>query len=382
MHILFLIPSYPISDKSYGGIFFKKLADQIGKTHVVGVIAPMFESVRNLSKKSIDKSISIHEQENHIAYVTQAYNWFGRHDFYISKKTQKLPDKLYKQYIKDKGVPDVIHAHVGMFGGWNAKFLKQKYNIPFVLTEHSTQVLNKALTPSRTKMYRSILESASRVCAVGNALSESIKDQFGVKPEVIPNFVDLNKFKILPNVKSTDNRILAVGNLIPIKRFDLLIESFAEVTKSFPDLKLHIIGSGPQKSELDALITQKGLSDSILLCGKIDNNKMSEQYNMAKVVVSSSDVETFGVACAEALACGVPLVATKSGGPEDFVTETNGILCPTGDKQALTDAIILVLKKLEENQYNNKTISEAIGAKCGGDAIVNNYTRIYESVLA
>ncbi|MFI1730985.1 glycosyltransferase family 4 protein [Streptomyces acidicola] len=158
----------------------------------------------------------------------------------------------------------------------------------------------------------------------------------GVRVLAIPNSVPDPG---LPPADGTLNVIAAAGRLVPAKRFDLLIEAFAEVAVKYPDWTLRVYGAGTDQQRLKRLIDQQGLGGQATLMGAVF--PIEAEFAKASVVASASDAESFGMTLVEAMRCGVPVVATDCPlGPAEIIHDgVDGRLVPMDDRQALAAAL-------------------------------------------
>ena len=257
-----------------------------------------------------------------------------------------LPKRL-ATVLKSFGKPDIVHAHFYSIAAI-ATILKTKYHIPFVISEHSSKLNRPAEQIS--DLDKRLANQAYRCCdqlvCVSEALRSNILQNFGRDSIVIPNMVDSSVFH-LP--EATPDAIpfifVSVGNLIPIKAFDKLIEAFAQVKGN---TKLLIIGDGPEKERLKNQIDTLQLGNHAELLGRLERTEINKIYQKSHVFVLPSQSETFGVSYIEAMYAGLPVIATRCGGPESFVNESNGLLVPVNDVAALAKA----MKDIQNNYYS------------------------------
>jgi glycosyltransferase involved in cell wall biosynthesis len=144
------------------------------------------------------------------------------------------------------------------------------------------------------------------------ALSDFIQDEFernhGVRPgRVIPPGIDTTEFSA--SSKDRDIDLLAVGSLIPLKRYDIFIEIVAELKKQLPDLKVMLVGDGPEKEKLQELIAEFGLQSAIILTGELPHPEVLQMMQRAKIFLHPSSYEGFGVVCLEALYGGASVIS-------------------------------------------------------------------------
>ncbi|MGH3381928.1 MAG: glycosyltransferase family 4 protein [Actinoallomurus sp.] len=159
----------------------------------------------------------------------------------------------------------------------------------------------------------------------------------GVRVLAVPNSVPE---PAVPPSDGTAPVIAAAGRLVPNKRFDLLIDAFADVAAKYPDWSLRIYGGGPDKERLRRLIDDRGLGEQVALMGA--RSPIEAEFAKASLVVSASDAESFGMTLVEAMRCGVPVVSTDCPlGPAEIIEHgKDGLLVPVGDSRALATALL------------------------------------------
>lgn len=293
---------------------------------------------------------------------------------------QRLLVKTYKKAVKLYGKPDVIHAHFYSIAAI-ASVLRKKYDLPFVITEHSSKLNKNILEISGldVKLAKKAYQNADKIIAVSSALAKNLKDNFDVAADVIHNIVDVSKFQYTKRGQKQDFTFISVGNLIKLKRFDLLIAAFAEAFKEDNSVKLKIVGAGPEKDDLQSLVSQCNMSDRIMFLNEVGRDSLMHIYPESDAFVLASQSETFGVVYIEAMATGLPVIATDCGGPSDFVNERNGYLISINDKKALVEA----LKKMRNNAFNFNAleISETSVRKFSPENIGNALSSLYKTIL-
>ena len=171
-----------------------------------------------------------------------------------------------------------------------------------------------------------------------------------------------------------------VASLIPRKGHDVLLKAFSQAFRN-KDVKLRIAGSGYEGAnlmELQRQINELGIQNQVEVLGLIPQKELLDLIQNCHALVSSSYTETFGVSGIEALACGKPVVATRSGGPEFYVTERNGLLTPPGDVEAFAAAMQQMVNTYD--QYQPILIRNECLAQFGEEAIVKRLEEIYGSL--
>lgn len=280
----------------------------------------------------------------------------------------------FKAMLKSFGKPDVVHAHFYSIAAI-ATVLKKKFGIPFVITEHSSKLNRPAseISDLDKRLATKAYQSCNQMICVSENLRYNILQNFGHDSIVIPNMVDNYSFQYLGATKNDSPFVfVSVGNLIPIKAFDKLIEAFLQ-TKD--DAKLYIIGDGPERERLEYLIEKNQLGDQVELLGRLNRDEINKVYQKSHVFVLPSQSETFGLSYIEAMYAGLPVIATRCGGPESFVNDRNGLLVPVNDINALAKA----MQTMRQNHpnYNSENISRTCIERFSPSIIADKLIEVY-----
>ncbi len=283
-----------------------------------------------LLKRSYHDGINIY----HFSLPTGVY----RHGLWL---LQRLALRLFKIIEKEQGHQDIIHTHFYSISAI-CSLIPSHCGVKMVATEHSSK-LNKplvAISALDMNIARAAYRNAAAVITVSECLAVRLKENFGVKSIVIGNIVS-NAFACVRYVNHYGFNIISVGRLITGKRFDDLIRAFAAAVaySSKAGLTLTIVGDGPMSGELKRLICELGVETKVKLYGKASSDEIQRLMSTADLFALLSESETFGVAYAEALTAGIPVLATRCGGPDGFVTAENGILVDVGDVNSAAKAI-------------------------------------------
>ena len=151
--------------------------------------------------------------------------------------------------------------------------------------------------------------------------------------------------------------LLSVGRLVPWKGFNVLIESMFDILKHYPDLKLKIVGDGPQREELENLIEIYGLNDSVILTGALPREKTLEQMQEADLFILNTQYEGFAHQLIEVASLGTPIITTNIGGnPELIQNDIDGILIEPNNKKQILSAII---KIFGNDEFRSRIIQNA-----------------------
>lgn len=295
-------------------------------------------------------------------------------------KRNALTTRLWAQYTaqilyrrsKKERLPQLLHAHTHL-GALVAFYLHQKTGIPYVITLHESLFLNNKLEPWRKKLLTPAFERAAQVMCVSSALENSIREAFPLSSPIItvPNNIDLELF--YPSEKRPPFppfHWVAVGDLKPIKQLDLLLRAFRLVSEKKEGVfQLNLFGYGPEQKRLEKLCAELGLEKSVTFHGYLSAAAVPDALRKAHALVLSSRVETFGIVLAEALACGLPVVATDGQGPRDIVGPEQGILVEEHNPEKLAAGMMQLFENYEAyratvlSDYVKKHFSNAVVAK-------------------
>ena len=223
--------------------------------------------------------------------------------------------------------PDVVYAHFLVPTGLIAALAGRA---PLVVTAHGRDVRNIGWLPGIGTATRFVVRRAAAVIAVSDYLRRELETkvpQARGKTEVVDSGVDLDRFAVTP-APAGDPRFLCIASLIHRKNVLRLADAFARVGKG----RLTFVGDGPLRGELEG-------RSGVELVGRIPYDRVPEQIADAHVVCQPSLIEPFGQALLEALACGRNVVATRIGGPPEFVPPEAGVLVDPADEDALAAAL-------------------------------------------
>lgn len=306
----------------------------------------------------------------------------GISDFILANFGKIAAKFLLNRVIKEFGKPDLIHAHFIKQGSYVADYAKNN-NLPFILTEHSSSLLDCKSQISFDNLVKNTYSATSALIAVSPSLKEIIKTKYGYNSVYVPNVVNTDLFFTDNAAKSDDFIFISVANLNLNKRTELLIRAFAKAFDASERIILKIIGDGPERLKLDSLIKEKNMVKKILLLGEQPRDIVATNLAQADCFVLASKHETFGVVYIEAMASGLPVIATKSGGPEHFINEFNGKLVETDNIDELIDALRFMYinaRKYDRNKIKSYTKSE-FGSKKLVERLENVYSKVLNNII-
>ena len=275
---------------------------------------------------------------------------------------------------------DIIHAHWS-FSGLIAFGATRIIKKPYVLTFHGSDIMG-AKEPMQ-KAAQLAAQNASVVITHSQAMKEAAAKL--IKPgkiEVIPHGIDVESFKIAkPGKKIQKKKIIAVGRLSTEKGFDVLIRALS-LLSTRNDWVCQIVGQGPEKAALESLAKSLGIFDRVELIGEVPHHEMVEILAQSHMAVVSSRREGFGMACAEMSAAGLPVAATKCGGPEDIIDhEKTGLLVEIENPDQMAQNIALLLDDPKLREKLGKAGRNKIEEKFSNKQATEKLIEIYKTFL-
>ena len=383
MNVLILPSFYTNPEWPVRGIFFKEQAlsiQKIGVETCVAYVEP--RGLRTLEWHKIPENhfqITFSEEDGLPTIRMRVWNPLMQ-TVPGALMWSFLTERLIDCYVKRFGMPDLIHAHNSLWAGYAASKVKKKYDIPYVVTEHSTGLAANAIPILAKSFVRKTFSGANAVVSVSQGLAKAMKLYCGGKNViVVPNVVQTDYFSLSPDRSQPPPFIfLGIAHLVERKGFHVLIKAFAKRFKNNHNLRLEIGGDGPQRGELEVLCKTLGIEDNVRFLGALSREQVREAMWRAHVFVLPSFLETFGVVLIEAMSTGLPVIATRCGGPEYIVNPKVGALIDPGDEIGLRDAMQWILDK---RRFLYKDIREHTISHYGELAVARSLENIYQEVL-
>lgn len=384
MKVLFVTRGYPSKDDLMNGNYEAVQAKALAKKGVdvsLFCIGKVRSFIHLLDKTKVDafedEGVRVYRINPALPVIPKM--WFlsiARLNDWIIKKAFY---KLYIYYYWEQGKPDVVHAHMN-FSGARVSFLKDDFKLPFVITEHWTMMNNEDM-PDWLQNISQIYYKADALICVSQALADSLKKHFQVNCTIINNMVS-DKFFKTSKVNRCDNtfRFVACGAFRDNrnKGFDVLVDAFA--MRQFPkEVHLDIIGDGPDRSFIERKIADYHLTNQINLLGVKKPEEVSDILCNSDCFVLSSRLETFAIVVIEAMAKGLPVIATRCGGPETFLRSEHGILVEKENLKELADAMNYMVE--HHSDYNSEEIRKYCYDHFSQDVIADQIIGVYNKVL-
>ncbi|MEE4197212.1 MAG: glycosyltransferase [Bacteroidales bacterium] len=375
LHVLFLPNDFPTHISPNRTLFYKDQAKAVSLQGCqVGVIATSLVSLREIKKIKFGIRSVTEDGINILYCVFPAFPKLRIINYYLKQIINKI---LYKKYIAKYHMPDLVHAHVysvGSVAGW----IKKKYNIPYILTEHFTGFARKIMKPWQLKLAKKVYGESSANIAVSKEFCSLLEEEFNTPFQFVPNVVDTNFFLPGEKTRKTDEfTFITVGHLQKKKNHIMLIRAFAIYLKNRPADKLIIVGGGSEYNNLAKEIIRLNVQDNIILYGPAKREEVKKQMQLSDFFVLPSTFETFGVVLIEAMSCGLAVLSTRSGGPESIIKNNElGLLCNIS-VASITDS----LKKIVKMKFNRETIRNYAIENYSEQQVGNKLLGIYRKIL-
>ena len=375
MYVMIISRGYPTDKYKMNGIFEFDQAKALAEAgHKVVFAAVDVRSIRRWRKWGIERK----KIEGVDVYAINIPG--GRIPKAILQKISSFGlNILYRVIEKEQGKPEVMHAHFAGVG-YTASKLHKRTQIPFVMTEHLSTMMKPVIDKRLFQIANEAYKSADALIAVSPGLKDVIKQRFNKNAICIPNIVDTKLFTYTPRKKDNIFRFVSIGSLKIGKRMDLTIEAFVRAFNDNDNVTLTIFGEGPERPKLKKLIEKYQVEDKIKLMGLQSRKDIAEFLKKSDCFVLASQAETFGVVYIEALASGLPVIATKCGGPECIVNERNGIFVPVDDLDALIEAMRYMYQNI--NKYDRTLIARETRETYSPSEIANKLNEVYQEVIA
>ncbi|HUD56331.1 MAG TPA: N-acetyl-alpha-D-glucosaminyl L-malate synthase BshA [Terracidiphilus sp.] len=293
---------------------------------------------------------------------------------------------------------DLLHVHYAIPHSVSALLARQMLaargrRLPFVTTLHGTDITLVGLDRSYLPITRFSIQESDGVTSISKYLKDKTVEDFEIaRPiEVIPNFVNCDVYTPYNDeaVRSEARRRLAnpgeailihLSNFRPVKRVTDVVKVFARVVEQVP-ARLVLVGDGPDRSAAEWLAHELQINDKIHFLGK--QERVNELLPLADLMVMPSQLESFGLAALEAMACRVPTIATNVGGvPELIDAGVNGLLFPVGDVDNMAEGAIELLKNRGRLEIMRDAARKTARSRFCSTLVLPLYVEYYERILA
>ena len=295
--------------------------------------------------------------------------------------------RLFEKYQKKFGAPDIIHVHSALWGGYAAYLIKQKYNIPYIITEHRgvygclCEFAKKNFEEWQTPFLEKAFSNADYITPVSKLQIPKIKTFLTKEIPVLPvsNVINTDFFHFKERKNDTETiKFVATNGLYFVKAYDILIPAFDNACGVNPNIEISIVGENFEGKEFQKIWNGVKHKDCFRFTGELTAEGVRNELWNADIFIIPSRVESQSVATLEALSTGLPIIATTTI-PKIMTTPENSIVVPVENTEAMTDAIIEMSKNYKN--YNSKAISEHIKTVCSKEAFTKAIMSVYQQVF-
>jgi len=294
---------------------------------------------------------------------------------------------------------DILHVHYAIPHSVSALLARQMLaergkHLPFVTTLHGTDITLVGMDRSYLPITQYAIRQSDGVTSISAYLKQMTETNFEItRPiEVVHNFVNCDVYRPFPPDQAESRAqardafaapdeflLMHLSNFRPVKRIADVVEIFAKVAAKIP-ARLALIGDGPDRSTAEWLAQKLGVSDRVNFLGKQD--RVNELLPLADVMLMPSEMESFGLAALEAMACETPAIATRVGGVPELIDDgVNGLLFEVGDIDGMAEAAVALLTHPEHHREMRKAARRTAQDRFCSTRILPRYVAFYESLL-
>lgn len=384
MNVLWLASWYPNRMQPTNGDFIERHAR---------AVAPFVKQLTIININKDDSmpagKVEIQErQENNITVFTAYYNTpsngvIGK--FFSKKKYQQLQLKLFNKSVSLFGRPGIVHVHVAMKAGLFAVWLKEKFNIPYIVTEHWSGYFRES-RPNIYQMgwlYRKlnmrVLKNAEMLLPVTEHLAKTITHDFvKMQYKVIPNVVDTSIFFPAKNTATGVTRLIHASGMGDEKNIDLIIEALQTWKQRGGNFIMHFYGAMPV--QYLQLIKDKNLSNQVFFHQEVTQAVLAKAMQESDALVMFSKYETFGCVLIEANAVGLPVIVNQLPAFKEIINDGENGLLANNTVEALADKLE-AFEKIK-NKLQKENISERAVSLYSYNVVGAQIAAIYTSILS
>lgn len=385
--ILFLPKWYPNRFDSMPGVFVRYQALALIEKYDIAVLYIHADTNYPENQSSIVEQFDDNGIKTIIIYYRiSKKSWIAKfQNIGLLWHYHKVGLKLLKQ---QNFVPDLTHVHILTRLGVIALLMKQLYQIPYVVSEHWSRYLkeNKSYRGFLRKMMtRLVVKKAACVIPASHLLKDAMLDKklYNDNYQVVPNITDTTLFDIC-NTSIFDNHKI---NLVHVSCFDDtsknisgILRVMKKISDQRDDIILHLVGEGVDWQQMVTLSQKLNIyNKTVFFTGLLEGKPLAQYFGSADALVIFSNYETFCMVVNESLACGVPVIATNTGGISERVNRSNGILIEPRNEEQLYQAILTIAGRTV--QYHKEEIRKPI-VNAYSEKMVGHYLdTIYQKTL-
>ena len=390
MHIL-IIPSWYKTPRSpVKGTFFEEQARMFQKKgHQVGILVPQHNlQFQGNTRFKLETKINNFNDKGIPTFYSHTQSFVPK--IAVPTKIDILQTSLaaykkYKEYKRENGQPDIIHAHSVIWGGVVASYISRREQIPYFLTKHFTGWIfqsKRSSSKSYRKLLSKIIVNSEKTFVVSSYYKDELLKKYQLKKnklEVVPNVVNPIFYENRCEIKiGSPVRLIVIAYLVERKNHITLFQAVKLLKGRGLKIELKVVGNGSYEKELQSFVIDNDLENEVQLIGLLDRSEVVEVINESHIVVSASTFETFGVNIIEGLAVGRPCVVLDSGGPRDIMRKKDGILFSENSPEAFANGIQEVIENYK--MYDQNEIAESCVKRFGENTIYEKICSEYSII--
>lgn len=385
-NILWLAGWYPNILSPFDGDFIQRHAKAVSLINNITVLY-LKKDERGIITKDIKKIVT---QTDNLTEIIIYYYPFKTGIKFIDrllsgKKYNSIYRKTLKRFIDENGIPALVHVHVALNVTWQALWLKKKYSIPLLISEHWTGYLPEAkpnlddYNPLYKQWLQKMFKEADGITVVSKVLGEAIQNRFNVKKyQVIPNVVNSNIFFPVQKQPSPATKFIHVSLLNQQKNPHDIIEAFYHVKNNGHKFKLTIYG--PHNIQLKQNVKDKDLQEEIIFKEEVPQDILAKDMQQADALVLYSRYETFGCVVIEANACGIPAILSDLPVFREYIIDNKtGLFAKPNDPQKLADTLINFIQ--QKNSFSQSEIAGYTMGKFSYEVVAKQFDELYQSII-
>lgn len=379
-YILWLPSWYPNEEEPFNGDFIQRHARAAAGYNRITVIffSQFGETIKSEAKIVEKRHDLLQEIIVHVPFKPSGFRALDRIMYNIS--FYRYAKKYLETHFTQRGLPSLVHVHVPIKSGNLALWIKKKYGIPFIVSEHASTYVKEAPHNfyQRHWLYRlqvkKIFSDAIAVTNVSHAVGNILASLFAIKkPEVIHNVVDTSLFCYAAREMETFTYI-HVSTLNEQKNVFGILNTFRRLADQRKDWRLVVVG--PYTEKIERFILTEGLSELVSLAGEVSYAQVAQHMQQANVMVLFSRHENFPCVVVEALCCGLPVVSSDVAGIGEAVNHSNGLLVESENENALLASLVSIREAYPA--FNCASIAADAKNKFGFTVIGKQFADLYK----
>ncbi|MEN8157386.1 MAG: glycosyltransferase [Bacteroidota bacterium] len=387
---ILIIPSWYPPD---GGYFFKEHSEAISeKGWTVDVLVIRVVGIRKLIQAGVRalRKTRIHE-ENGLRVLRSVFIKAPGSEKLNIRRWSRQTRRLYGQYEKRFGKPDLILAHSVTWAGYAASLIREEYGIPYLVVEHrsffvwSTERARNLVKPYHLPFFEQAYRGCEKLVLVSGSLMTGLKTLMPwieEKTMVIPNMIREDMF-LPPDAPRKPDPFIFIwaGRFEHVKGIDLLLHAVKALQENIgKPFRVRLAGKGSLRAELEQQAEDLGVSGLVKFLGRITRDEMQQEMHDANCFVLPTRYEAFGAVLIEAMAAGLPVIATRSGGPDTIVTAESGLLIDTENAAQLAGAMEQMITSYDT--YSQEGIRAGTIEQYGQASVMQQYHELFLHLLS